>query len=89
MCMCVCVIKSGAHLSKILDFTVSGPCRPAQALLQDGYEAGDGFSMGAAPDLPCFCHKGESRKALRTMAYVKKSKIEHSSASVISEALDF
>lgn len=69
------MIKSGAHLSKNLDFTVSGPCRPAQALLQDGYEAGDGFSMGAAPDLPCFCHKGESRrKALRTMAYLKKTK---------------
>lgn len=62
-------------MSKNLDFTVSGPCRPAQALLQDGYEAGDGFSMGAAPDLPCFCHKGESRrKALRTMAYLKKTK---------------
>lgn len=77
-------------MSKNLDFTVSGPCRPAQALLQDGYEAGDGFSMGAAPDLPCFCHKGESRrKALRTMAYLKKNKTEHSSASVISEALDF
>ena len=36
-----------------------GPPGPAQALLQDGDEAGDGFSMGAAWDLPRFHHQGE------------------------------
>lgn len=59
---CVHVNKSGAHLSESLDFTVSGPRRPARALLQDGDEAGDGFSVGAATDLPCFCHQGEPRR---------------------------
>lgn len=53
-------MKNGARLSESLDFTVSGPRRPAQALIQDGNEAGDGFSMGAAPHLSCFCHQGES-----------------------------
>lgn len=61
-CACVRINKSGAHLSKRLDFTVSGPRRPAEALLQDGDEAGDGLSVGAAPDLPRFCHQGESRR---------------------------
>ena len=70
-CVCVRINKSGAHLSERLDFTVSGPRRPAEALLQDGDEAGDGLSVGAAPDLPRFCHQGEShRSAVETQCFI-------------------
>lgn len=62
--------RSGAHLSERLDFTVSGPRRPAQALLQDGDEAGDGLTVGAAAHLPRFCHQGESRCRLLSMFWV-------------------
>lgn len=47
-------------MSLCLDFTVSGPRGPAQTLLQVGDEAGDGLSVGAAPDLPRFCQQGEA-----------------------------
>lgn len=68
------MIKSGTQSSNTLDFTVSGPRRLAQALLQDGYEAGDGFSVGAAPDLSRFCHQGESHSNTSGLSTVKPHK---------------
>lgn len=66
---------SGARLSLCLHFTVSGPRGPAQTLLQVWDEAGDGLSVGAAPDLPRFCQQGEA-------ADLKTQRTRHSAAAL-------
>lgn len=50
-----------------------GPRGPARALAEDGDEAGDGVAVGAAADLPRFCHQGESRRRRRESRRVAAS----------------